>query len=165
MSFNNISPEATQAGESVKEAQRIADGFQSELTNNNDLVLQMRGKKQTYLTEMEMLSAKENLSLDLRRRQIELEAQTEAVSKNIESMTKDQPNIQHRIDVSTLNLNSARETYQKLIRPAIGGGNLSDFDINHLKQQKPRSQQTHSEKIALVDKYGMAAYTEHVPMI
>jgi len=157
--------EQREAGMQVQRAQAIVDEHQSKMKNNSDLVLQMRTTKQGYATELEMLEAKgDDVTLEMKYRKVELEGAIKAVGANIDGMESENPNIQHKIDMATMALNSRKTTYQGLVQPAMTG-NLSNFDIEQLKQSKPRSKQSHQEKKTIVDKYGMKAYMEYVPMI
>ena len=155
------------AGEAVQAAVSVADKYQSQMDMNKDLISQMRAKKSTYNTELEMLAEKgeDSLSYELKFRKIDLQKDISTLESNISNMTSEQDNIQHHIDVAGISVKSARAKYTEITAPPSVSGNLSSADIEFLKSSKPRSLQSFQEKQELIHKYGHDAFTEHCPMI
>jgi len=161
--MTEISQEQIDSGQKVQAAMAVQKKYQKGMDDNKERIMGYRSKKQGYATEIEMLNSKE-LNFELKMRKLDLEENVSNIDIFISGLEKEQLGIQHSIDVSSLGVNTAKDEYQKIIQPAITG-NLSNYDIDFLKGQMPRSKMSFADKKILVDKYGVEAVNTHIPMI
>ncbi len=161
--------EATQqeieAGEIVKTAQDAVDKAENRMSYNTTLITDMRARKEKLNTEGEMLKAKDELSVDLRHRLLDIETDTATIDRNIKNLSSEHQGLQHSIDMAGVGLQSARQNYADVTAPPSVTGQLSQQDVLTLQSSTPKSKLDFAGKKQLIDRYGMEAYNEHVPMI
>ena len=158
-----IDPQIIEAGSVVKAHQATVDDATTALDNNKSMIADIYSRKANASMELEMLNAREDLTLEMKYRKVELEGAIETSKNNIENLSRDTANHEHRISIASAGLNSAKMNYQKLVQPSIG--QLSSYDIDFLKKQKPRSQQSFAEKKQLSDRFGHEACQTHIPLV
>ena len=158
-------PQIVEAGNAVSANQEIVDSATTALNSNKAMIESIYSRKATASMELEMLNAREDLTLEMKYRKVELEGAIETSQANIDNLSRDTANHEHKISLASVGLNTAKMNYQKLVQPAIAGGNLSSYDIQYLEQAGSRSTMSHNRKAELVEKYGMDSYLKHVPMI
>jgi len=159
-------PQIIEAGNAVSAHQSIVDDATVSLNSNKAMIESIYSSKAAASMELEMLNARQgDLTLEMKYRVVELEGAIETSQANIDNLSRDTANHEHKISLANVGLNTAKMNYQKLVQPAINGGNLSSHDIQYLEQAGSRSTMPHNRKAELVKKYGMDSYLKHVPMI
>ncbi len=165
---DKLIPGQAAAGQAVQDSTLRMNGYEGELAASKQNVASFRSKQEGYRTELSMLQAREeagdDLPASLRIKMIDLSVDIKELDGNISRAGSGDMEIQHNIDLSRISVQKAKDNYQSIVAPA-GSGNLSKADIDFLKTHKPRTKLSTSEREALIGRYGMQAYNDHVPLL
>ena len=164
--LNKTTPEQREAGQAVQDAQSIVDKYQGRLDSDKDLVLNMRNRKASLSTELEMLESKdqESMPYDLKLRMLDLNQDIKTANTNISNMESGYDSIQHSIDVANMTLKKSKQKYTEVVNPVLTG-QLSSSDVEYLHSLPPLTKMPHAQKADIVSRFGWDAVKEHTKMI
>ncbi len=163
--MRDATPQEIELGTAVKTAQDSLDVAEGRLSSSKTMIADMTARKQKLNTEAELLGSKETLTKDLKHRLIDIEGDVSAIDANIGNLTAAHQDLQHDIDMRTIDLQGHRQAYSDATAPPSVSGMLSEQDILTLQTSKPRTKQSHQEQVELINRYGREAFEAHCPMI
>ncbi len=155
--------ERTRLGDNCKAAQGIADKAESELADSDSMINSWRSKKQGYLTELEILNAKDpdTLDYDLRMRKLDLEKDADELTGFIDRSLKSQQTMKHSIEMAGLGLTMARDAYTDFTSGSDGITNSQIREMQSIPRTSP--QMTEQRRAKIISAMGMDFYNS-IPM-
>ncbi len=154
--------DATTRAVSLKTARDEVTGIETEMATATQTMDGYRGVIVKAKQELEMLGSTEDLTTELRKRQIDLEDTIKHNELFITGVEKHTPNLNHRLRMAKIGVDDAHQTIAD-----HRATELSEGPPPHERAKlmsKPRSKLSFQEKDAIVEKYGMDFF-KTIPLI